>query len=45
MYEEDPESKRLYVMIPVQPPQTGSTSFAVPLKFMCLGSDVGGINR
>lgn len=45
IYEEDSESKRLSVIIPVQRPQTGSTSFAVPLKFMCLGSDVGGINR
>jgi len=45
MYEEDQESKRLSVIIPVQPPQAGSLSFAVPIKFMCLGSDVGGINR
>lgn len=45
IYEEDLESKRLSVIIPVQPPQTGSTSFDVPLRFMCLGSDVGGINR
>ena len=44
-YEEDPESKRLYVIIPVQQPQPGSSIFPVPLKFMCLGSDVGGINR
>merc|ERR1712080_814046 len=45
MYEEDQDSKRLSVIIPVQQPQAGSLSFAVPIKFMCLGSDVGGINR
>lgn len=45
IYEEDTESKRLSVMIPVQAPQAGSATFAVPIKFMCLGSDVGGINR
>jgi len=44
-YEEDQESKRLSVIIPVQRPQAGSLSVAVPIKFMCLGSDVGGINR
>jgi len=44
-YEEDLESKRLSVIIPVQRPQAGSLSVAVPIKFMCLGSDVGGINR
>ena len=44
MYEEDPESKRLSVIIPIQQ-QAGSSTFAVPIKFMCLGSCVGGINR
>ncbi len=45
LYEEDPETKRLSVMVPVQPPTEGTSSFDVALKFMCLGSDVGGINR
>ena len=45
IYDEDPITKRLSVMIPVKQPHMGSTSFSAPLKFMCLGSDTGGINR
>jgi hypothetical protein len=45
IYDEDPESKRLSVIVPVQKPEIGSTTFSIPMKFMCLGSDVGGINR
>ena len=44
-YEEDQVSKRLSVIIHNPKPQAGSSTFAVPIKFMCLGSDVGGINR
>jgi len=44
IYEEDQESKRLSVMCPVVQPHVGST-INFPIKFMCLGSDVGGINR
>ena len=32
-------------MIPVRQPHFGSTSFSAPIRFMCLGSDTGGINR
>ena len=45
IYDEDQQTKRLSVMIPVKQPSPGSTSFSVPIKFMCLGSDTGGINR
>jgi len=45
IYDEDPQTKRLSVMIPVKQPSPGSTSFSAPIKFMCLGSDTGGINR
>ena len=45
MYDEDPITKRLSVMIPVRQPHFGSTSFSAPIRFMCLGSDTGGINR
>ena len=45
IYDEDQVTKRLSVMIPVKQPSPGSTSFSAPIKFMCLGSDTGGINR
>ena len=32
-------------MVPVERPQPGAQTFDFSLKFMCLGSDVGGINR
>ena len=45
LYFEDLESGRLSVVIPLHPRQEGSSSFPLLMKFMCLGSDVGGINR
>ena len=44
-YEEDPESNRLSVVFPVQKPHQGTDKISKLLKFMCLGSDIGGINR
>ena len=45
VYECDEVSKRLSVVVPFDRPQVG-TDYCVHLfKFMCLGSDVGGINR
>ena len=45
MYCEDLESGRLSVVVPLGRPQTGTSSIPMMLKFMCLGSDIGGINR
>ena len=45
IYDEDAVSKRLSVRVPVERPQGGTTHVAIPMKFMCLGSDIGGINR
>ena len=45
IYQEDPDSHRLSVIVPVERPQPGGQTFDFSLKFMCLGSDVGGINR
>ena len=45
LYCEDLESERLSVVIPLHPRQEGSSSFPLLIEFMCLGSDVGGINR
>jgi hypothetical protein len=45
LYCEDLESGRLSVVIPLDPHQEGSSSFPLLMKFMCLGSDVGGIHR
>merc|ERR1712218_766520 len=45
IYAEDNESGRLSVLFPVVPPHQGTTVCSKMLKFMCLGSDVGGINR
>ena len=33
------------VVVPLDKPQEGSSFFPMLMKFMCLGSDVGGINR
>lgn len=33
------------MIVPVERPQPGGQTFDFSLKFMCLGSDVGGINR
>jgi len=44
-YETDEVSGRLSVRFPVQQPHEGSDRTRELLKFMCLGSDVGGINR
>lgn len=44
-YCEDPESKRLSVVFPVHTPHQGTDKVSKLMKFMCLGSDVGGINR
>lgn len=45
LYETDAVSGRLSVRFPVQQPHEGSDRTRELLKFMCLGSDVGGINR
>ena len=45
IYHTDPTSQRLSVIVPVERPQPGGQTFDFSLKFMCLGSDVGGINR
>ena len=45
MYCEDLESGRLSVVVPVGRSQAGTSSVPMLIKFMCLGSDVGGINR
>jgi len=45
LYETDEVSGRLSVRFPVQQPHEGSDRTRELLKFMCLGSDVGGINR
>eukprot|EP00092_Neocalanus_flemingeri_P014191 GFUD01015311.1.p1 GENE.GFUD01015311.1~~GFUD01015311.1.p1 ORF type:complete len:525 (+),score=111.78 GFUD01015311.1:61-1635(+) len=44
-YGEDTESGRLSVVFPVQTPHQGTDKTSKLMKFMCLGSDVGGINR
>ena len=45
IYETDQVSQRLSVIVPVERPQPGGETFDFSLRFMCLGSDVGGINR
>ena len=45
MYCEDFESGRLSVVVPLGQNQAGTSSVPMFMKFMCLGSDVGGINR
>ena len=45
LYCEDLESGRLSSIVPLDPHQEGSSSSLLLIKFMCLGSDVGGINR
>ena len=45
VYQIDQSSQRLSVIVPVERPQPGGETFDFSLKFMCLGSDVGGINR
>ena len=45
MYCEDLESGRLSVVAPLGWTQGGASSISMLMKFMCLGSDVGGINR
>lgn len=45
IYDEDPVSKRLSVIVPLEKPQGGTTYTSYLYKFMCLSSDVGGINR
>ena len=45
MYEEDAASRRLSVVVPFSKPQAGTNYCSHLFKFMCLGSDVGGINR
>ena len=44
-YEEDESSGRLSILFPVQTPHEGTDRTRELMKFMCLGSDVGGINR
>jgi len=44
-YCDDPDSKRLSVVFPVHTPHQGTDKVSKLMKFMCLGSDVGGINR
>lgn len=45
MYEKDALSNRLSVVVPFDRPQVGTDYCSHLFKFMCLGSDVGGINR
>ncbi|CAG0917835.1 unnamed protein product [Notodromas monacha] len=45
VYEEDTESKRLSVRLPLGRPEPGANWTTLLYKFMCLGSCVGGINR
>ena len=45
VYQTDQSSQRLSVIVPVERPQPGGETFDFSLRFMCLGSDVGGINR
>jgi len=45
IYDKDVDSERLSVVFPVGAPDQGSDKCFRMLKFMCLGSDVGGINR
>ena len=45
LYCEDLESGRLSAIVPLDPHQEGSSSCLLLTKFMCLGSDVGGIFR
>ena len=45
IYHEDTTSKRLSVLVPFDRPQVGTNYCSHLFKFMCLGSDVGGINR
>ena len=44
-YHEDPSSGRLSTVFPVTRPHQGTDNVNRLMKFMCLGSDVGGINR
>ena len=44
-YETDPKSKRLSVVVPFERPQGGTNYCGHLFEFMCLNSDVGGINR
>jgi len=44
-YETDPKSKRLSVVVPFERPQGGTNYCGHLYEFMCLNSDVGGINR
>ena len=44
-YETDPKSKRLSVLVPFEKPQGGTHYCGHLFEFMCLNSDVGGINR
>jgi len=45
MYVEDSGSNRLSVLYRVEAPHQGTSVSTKMMKFMCLGSDVGGINR
>ena len=45
IYEEDEKSKRLSVLVPFERPQGGTHYCGHLYEFMCLNSDVGGINR
>ena len=42
---EDSKSKRMSVVVPYEEPEVGDSRCLHVIKFMCLGSDVGGINR
>ncbi len=45
VYEEDKVSLRLSAVMPFEQPQVGTDHCTHLIRFMCLGSDVGGINR
>ena len=44
-HEKDESSRRLSILFPVQTPHKVTDRTRDLMKFMCLGSDVGGINR
>ena len=45
IYQEDPETSRLSVLFPVPALAPGAETVSRQVKFMCLGSDLGGICR
>ncbi|GLH06622.1 Cellular tumor antigen p53, putative [Gryllus bimaculatus] len=44
-YQKDPDSQRLSVIVPIEPPQPGSDWFTIMCSFMCKNSCILGMNR